>query len=200
MMDRDAVNAFCRVLPGADWSDSFGPGIDEWKVGGKLFAVIGAGAAGVSVKTPDVETAAMLIETGVGLRAPYFHRSWVLIPFRMKFTLSWLKDHLETDRHGGRDRRGADRSRARGRRGREPPADKLAPFTIGKVVKAEKHPDADRLRVCQVETDEGEKQIICGAPNAREGSPWWWPSRASMCRASTPPSASARSAASKATA
>jgi phenylalanyl-tRNA synthetase beta chain len=36
-------------------------------------------------------------------------------------------------------------------------------------VKAEQHPDADRLRVCQVETDEGVKQIICGAPNAREG-------------------------------
>jgi phenylalanyl-tRNA synthetase beta chain len=37
------------------------------------------------------------------------------------------------------------------------------------VKKAEKHPDADRLRVCVVETDEGDKQIICGAPNAREG-------------------------------
>jgi phenylalanyl-tRNA synthetase beta chain len=37
------------------------------------------------------------------------------------------------------------------------------------VVSAEQHPDADRLRVCQVETDEGVKQIICGAPNAREG-------------------------------
>ena len=47
--------------------------------------------------------------------------------------------------------------------------DKLKGFTLGKVVKAEKHPDADRLRVCMVATDEGEKQIICGAPNAREG-------------------------------
>jgi phenylalanyl-tRNA synthetase beta chain len=42
-------------------------------------------------------------------------------------------------------------------------------FTIGKVVHAEKHPDADKLRVCQVETDAGKTQIICGAPNAREG-------------------------------
>ena len=49
------------------------------------------------------------------------------------------------------------------------PADKLKTFTLGKVVKAEQHPDADRLRVCMVATDEGEKQIICGAPNAREG-------------------------------
>jgi len=49
------------------------------------------------------------------------------------------------------------------------PADRLKTFTLGKVVKAEQHPDADRLRVCVVATDEGEKQIICGAPNAREG-------------------------------
>ncbi|NNJ69222.1 MAG: phenylalanine--tRNA ligase subunit beta, partial [Boseongicola sp.] len=49
------------------------------------------------------------------------------------------------------------------------PAEKLRGFTLGKVVKADKHPDADRLRVCMVATDEGEKQIICGAPNAREG-------------------------------
>ncbi len=49
------------------------------------------------------------------------------------------------------------------------PADALSDFTLGYVKKAEKHPDADRLRVCEVETDEGMKQIICGAPNAREG-------------------------------
>lgn len=86
----------------------------------------------------------------------------------MKFTLSWLKDHLDTtatldeivyaltdlglEVEGVEDR-----------------AAKLRDFTIGYVVSAEKHPDADRLRVCQVETDEGSKQIICGAPNAREG-------------------------------
>ncbi|WP_299147059.1 phenylalanine--tRNA ligase subunit beta [uncultured Tateyamaria sp.] len=86
----------------------------------------------------------------------------------MKFTLSWLKQHLDTDASvdeityaltdlglevEGVEDRGA----------------KLADFTIGKVISAEKHPDADRLRVCQVDTDEGMKQIICGAPNAREG-------------------------------
>ena len=42
-------------------------------------------------------------------------------------------------------------------------------FTIGYVSNAEKHQDADKLRVCNVDTDEGELQIICGAPNAREG-------------------------------
>ena len=86
----------------------------------------------------------------------------------MKFTLSWLKQHLDTAATvdeityaltdlglevEGIEDRGA----------------KLADFTIGHVISAEKHPDADRLRVCQVETDEGGKQIICGAPNAREG-------------------------------
>ncbi len=49
------------------------------------------------------------------------------------------------------------------------PLDKLSTFTLAKVIKAEQHPDADRLRVCTVQTDEGEMQIVCGAPNAREG-------------------------------
>ncbi len=86
----------------------------------------------------------------------------------MKFTLSWLKDHLDTTASvdeicetltdlglevEGVEDRGA----------------KLRDFTIGYVKSAEKHPDADRLNVCQVETDEGVMQIICGAPNARAG-------------------------------
>ena len=86
----------------------------------------------------------------------------------MKFTLSWLKEHLKTEASVeeitetltdlGLEVEGV-----------ENPLSMLAPFTLGKVVKAEQHPDADRLRVCQVLTDQGEKQIICGAPNAREG-------------------------------
>ena len=80
-MTRKAVNKICEALPGAEWSEPFGPGHDVWKVGGKIFAAIGAETPGVSVKTPDVETATMLIEAGVGRKAPYFHRSWVLIPF-----------------------------------------------------------------------------------------------------------------------
>lgn len=77
---RDRVNALCAALPGAEWSESFGPGHDVWKVGGKMFASMGAADPGVSVKTPDVETAAMLIDAGVGERARYFHRSWVRLP------------------------------------------------------------------------------------------------------------------------
>jgi len=53
--------------------------------------------------------------------------------------------------------------------GIENPVDALKTFTLAKVKHAEQHPDADRLRVCTVETDEGDKQIVCGAPNARAG-------------------------------
>lgn len=86
----------------------------------------------------------------------------------MKFTLSWLKDHLDTTATVDEI---AEALTDLGLEVEEisNPAARLSAFTIGKVVKAEQHPDADRLRVCQVETDEGEKQIICGAPNAREG-------------------------------
>ena len=54
-------------------------GHDAWKVGGKMFACVGAETPGVSVKTDSIETAQMLIEAGVGKKAPYFHRSWVLL-------------------------------------------------------------------------------------------------------------------------
>mgnify|MGYP000025197306 CR=1 FL=1 len=86
----------------------------------------------------------------------------------MKFTLSWLKDHLETT--ASLD----DILYALTDLGLEVedvvnPVAKLAPFTIAKVLEAVQHPDADRLRVCKVLTDEGEKQIVCGAPNARAG-------------------------------
>jgi len=80
-MDRDAVNAFCADLPGAEWSDPWGGGHDAWKVGGKMFACIGTANDGVSVKTPDIETASLLIEAGRAERAPYFHRSWVRLPW-----------------------------------------------------------------------------------------------------------------------
>ncbi|RWR13881.1 phenylalanine--tRNA ligase subunit beta [Paenirhodobacter populi] len=86
----------------------------------------------------------------------------------MKFTLSWLKDHLDTSASLTEI---ADTLTDLGLEVEEvvDPAAKLAPFTLAKVLHAEKHPDADRLRVCKVLTDEGEKTIVCGAPNAREG-------------------------------
>ena len=86
----------------------------------------------------------------------------------MKFTLSWLKDHLDTSASVD------EITEALTDLGLEVeevvnPAARLAPFTLAKIIHAEKHPDADKLRVCRVLTDEGEKQIVCGAPNAREG-------------------------------
>ena len=86
----------------------------------------------------------------------------------MKFTLSWLKDHLETDASLD-DITYALTDLGLEVEGITNPAAKLSAFTIGKIVKAEKHPDADKLRICQVQTATGISQIICGAPNARVG-------------------------------
>ena len=77
---RATIDAICADLPGAEKSDPWGGGHDAWKVGGKMFACIGSMQSGIAVKTPDIETAEMLIEAGVGVKAPYFHRSWVLLP------------------------------------------------------------------------------------------------------------------------
>ncbi|MEN8842079.1 MAG: YtpR family tRNA-binding protein, partial [Octadecabacter sp.] len=86
----------------------------------------------------------------------------------MKFTLSWLKSHLDTDASVDEI---CDTLTDLGLEveGVENPAAKLSDFVIGKVTAAEKHPDADKLRVCTVDAGEGPTQIICGAPNARAG-------------------------------
>jgi phenylalanyl-tRNA synthetase beta chain len=86
----------------------------------------------------------------------------------MKFTLNWLKDHLKTDAPLGVI---ADKMVAVGLEVEhiDNPAERLAGFTIGEVLEAEKHPDADKLKVCRVATKDGEMQIVCGAPNARAG-------------------------------
>ncbi|MFN3275053.1 MAG: phenylalanine--tRNA ligase subunit beta [Paracoccus sp. (in: a-proteobacteria)] len=86
----------------------------------------------------------------------------------MKFTLSWLKEHLDTTATLDQI---AEALTDLGLEVEEisDPAAKLGAFTLARVDHAEPHPDADRLRVCRVMTDEGEKQIVCGAPNARAG-------------------------------
>jgi phenylalanyl-tRNA synthetase beta chain len=86
----------------------------------------------------------------------------------MKFTLSWLKAHLDTTASVD-DICAALTDLGLEVEGVENPAAKLAAFTIGYVESAEKHPDADKLKVCQVNTKDGPTQIICGAPNARAG-------------------------------
>ena len=86
----------------------------------------------------------------------------------MKFTLSWLKDHLETEADVHQI---AEAMTMAGLEVEEvlDPAAKLAPFTVARILSAERHPNADRLQVCQVETVDGVKEIVCGAPNARAG-------------------------------
>ncbi|MCL4124528.1 UNVERIFIED_CONTAM: hypothetical protein GTU68_056896 [Idotea baltica] len=86
----------------------------------------------------------------------------------MKFTLPWLHDHLATKASledilvfmlkAGLEVEHVDN-----------PEQKLAAFTVCKVTEAVPHPDADKLRVCTVDTIDGEKTIVCGAPNARAG-------------------------------
>ncbi len=80
-MTRKLINSICKEFPGAEVSDPWGGGHDAWKVRGKMFASIGAVSPGVSIKTDSVETAQMLIDAGVGAKAPYFHRSWINLPF-----------------------------------------------------------------------------------------------------------------------
>lgn len=80
MSFRKTVNAICAPFPGAEKSDPWGGGHDAWKVGGKMFACIGSVTKGISVKTDSIETAEMLIESGIGIKAPYFHKSWILLP------------------------------------------------------------------------------------------------------------------------
>jgi predicted DNA-binding protein (MmcQ/YjbR family) len=80
-MSREKINAICSRFPGAEVSDPWGGGHDAWKVGGKMFACIGSVTPGVSVKTDSIETAEMLIDAGIGVKAPYLHRSWVSLPW-----------------------------------------------------------------------------------------------------------------------
>ena len=87
----------------------------------------------------------------------------------MKFSLSWLKDHLDTDANAvavadllnriGLEVEGIDN-----------PAEALAPFKVAKVLTAAPHPQADKLQVLTVDTGDGAPlQVVCGAPNARAG-------------------------------
>jgi phenylalanyl-tRNA synthetase beta chain len=88
----------------------------------------------------------------------------------MKFTLSWLKEHLDTDEAVEKL---ADKLTMIGLEveNLEDKAKALSAFTIARVISAEQHPNADRLRVCMVDTGNGAApvQVVCGAPNARAG-------------------------------
>lgn len=86
----------------------------------------------------------------------------------MKFTLSWLKEHLETDAPldtilATLNAIGIEVE------GVENPAEKLGAFRIARVLTAAPHPQADKLQVLSVDAGEGPLQVVCGAPNARAG-------------------------------
>ena len=78
MQDQTAANALCARHPGGETSQPFGPGTDVWKVGAKIFAV--TSDKGTAVKTDSTDTAALVIDMGRAVRAPYFHASWMLVP------------------------------------------------------------------------------------------------------------------------
>ena len=87
----------------------------------------------------------------------------------MKFSLSWLKDHLDTDADAAAV---AEKLTSIGLEveGVDNPAEALAPFRIARVLTAERHPQADKLQVLTVDAGDGEPlQVVCGAPNARAG-------------------------------
>lgn len=86
----------------------------------------------------------------------------------MKFTLSWLKQHLETTATldqivDALTRIGLEVE------GVENPGEKLAAFRIAKILSAERHPQADKLQILSVDAGNGPLQVVCGAPNARAG-------------------------------
>ncbi len=86
----------------------------------------------------------------------------------MKFTLAWLRDHLDTEASLDTivttlSAIGLEVEDVKN------PAARLQGFVIVRVLKAEQHPNADKLRVCQVDTGKGTLQVVCGAPNARTG-------------------------------
>lgn len=86
----------------------------------------------------------------------------------MKFTLAWLKEHLDTK---ASVETVADTLTRIGLEVENlfDPAVKLAPFRVAEVMKCEKHPNADKLSVCEVDTGKDRVQVVCGAPNARVG-------------------------------
>jgi predicted DNA-binding protein (MmcQ/YjbR family) len=77
-MTRNDIDQLCKVHAGATASDPTTE-LDSWKVGGKMFVCFGDRIDGFCTKTDSIETAQMLIDAGAATKAPYFHKSWVLV-------------------------------------------------------------------------------------------------------------------------
>lgn len=98
----------------------------------------------------------------------YENKHKYIVAKHMKFTINWLKNHLETN---ASDEQICETLTNIGLE-LEEFEDKgaaYAPFKVAYVEEAEKHPDADKLKVCKVRTEDGVTQVVCGAPNARAG-------------------------------
>ena len=87
----------------------------------------------------------------------------------MKFTTKWLKDHLNTNKNEQQivntlNRIGLEVESI------NPIKNELSDFIVAKIIKAEKHPNADRLKLCDVDIgDKNILKVVCGAPNAKDG-------------------------------
>lgn len=82
-MNRANMDQICSGLPGAEFAHPADGALESWKLAGKMFVHFDGAGVGMSVKTSDVETAALLIEAGRAHRARYFHKNWVHIPWGM---------------------------------------------------------------------------------------------------------------------
>ncbi len=86
----------------------------------------------------------------------------------MKFTLGWLREHLDTDATLDQVVEALTRVGLEVE-GVHNPGDTLAPFRVARILSAERHPQADKLQVLSVDAGDGPLQVVCGAPNARAG-------------------------------
>ncbi len=86
----------------------------------------------------------------------------------MKFTLSWLQDHLDTQASLAEI---CDKLNMIGLEVEEvsDPAAALAGFEVAEIIETRPHPDADKLQICTVQTASATQELVCGAPNARAG-------------------------------
>lgn len=79
-MTPDQIIALASALPHASREQPFGPGVEVWKIGGKIFAAMAGDPVGLTVKCADIDTVRLLIDLGRAEKAPYFHASWARFP------------------------------------------------------------------------------------------------------------------------
>ena len=160
----------CGLDPDEYQGFAWGMGIDriamlKYGMPGPARLLRGRCALALALRLPPARSA----DAGGGIKLVMAAPSRAENAPMMKFTLGWLKEHLDTDHSLGEI---ADKLTMIGLEVErvEDKAKLFAPFTIARVTEAKQHPNADRLRVCMVDTGSGDPiQVVCGAPNARAG-------------------------------